>query len=65
VSGSQPPAAAVAAVQPDPEPAGPIAQDTPNRDDHGEFMALVAEIQERQQDGDDRRHRRRSPMYTR
>jgi EAL domain-containing protein (putative c-di-GMP-specific phosphodiesterase class I) len=65
VSGSQPPAVAVAAVQPDPEPAGPIAQDTPNRDDHGEFMALVAEIQERQQDGDDRRHRRRSPMYTR
>jgi EAL domain-containing protein (putative c-di-GMP-specific phosphodiesterase class I) len=65
VVGSPPHVAPAAdAVQPDPGPA-PDAQHTPNRDDHGELMALVAEIQERQHDGDDRWHRRRSPIFTR
>ncbi len=40
---------------------GPAPHDK-GRDDHAEFLALVAEIQERHRDGDDRAHRRHRPL---
>jgi hypothetical protein len=39
-----------------------LVQATHRRDDHAEFLALVAEIQDRQAEDEERSHHHRSPL---